>query len=82
MIFFQEIGCNDDGVMVVTKFSDPSGPVFYYDPPTNESFGSGPPNVRDPFERKWLELVTYLLYRVQKAISQQNELCPFPNKMP
>jgi len=44
---------------VVTKFSDPdpSGPVFYYDPPTNISFGSGPPNVRDPYEVKWVQLV-------------------------
>ncbi len=50
--------------MVVTKFSDPdpSGPVFYYDPPTNISFGSGPPNVRDPYEVKWVQLVRILCY--------------------
>jgi hypothetical protein len=43
----------------VTKFSDldTSGPVFYYDPPTNVSFGAGPPNVRDPYEVKWVEVV-------------------------
>jgi hypothetical protein len=27
--FFQEIGCNDDGLIVVTKFSDPAGPFDY-----------------------------------------------------
>ena len=44
-------------MIVVTKYSEPSGPFFYYDPPTNESYGAGPPNVRDPYERKWLDLV-------------------------
>jgi hypothetical protein len=44
-------------MVVVTKFSEPAGPTFYYDPPTNETYGSGPPGVRDPYERKWLELV-------------------------
>jgi len=38
-----EVGCNPNGLMVVTKFQDPVGPFFYYDPPTNESFGAGPP---------------------------------------
>ena len=58
----QAVGCNSEGFLVVTKFSDPdpSGPVFYYDPPTNVSFGAGPPNVRDPFEVKWVELVSEL----------------------
>ena len=49
-------GCDEYGMMIVTKFSEPSGPEFYYDPPTNESFGAGPPGVMDPFERKWVEL--------------------------
>jgi hypothetical protein len=56
--FSQEISCNSHGFLVVTKFSEPEGPTFYYDPPTNETFGSGPPGIRDPFERKWLELVS------------------------
>ena len=58
----QAVGCNSEGFLVVTKFSDPdpSGPVFYFDPPTNVSFGAGPPNVRDPFEVKWVELVSEL----------------------
>ena len=53
-----EAGCDEYGMMVVTKFSepDPQGPVFYYERPTNMSFGAGPPGVRDPFERKWLHL--------------------------
>ena len=53
----KKLGCNADGMIVVTKYSEPSGPFFYYDPPTNESYGAGPPNVRDPYERKWLDLV-------------------------
>ncbi len=42
-----EVGCNPNGLMEVTKFQKPSGPVFYYDPPTNESFGAGPPGNSD-----------------------------------
>lgn len=55
-----EAGCDSHGMVVVTKFSEPEkdGPTFYYERPTNTSFGAGPPNVRDPFERKWLRLDT------------------------
>ena len=38
---------------MVSKFTQVAGsPEFYYQPPTNESFGAGPPGVVDPFERK------------------------------
>ena len=51
-----ETRCDDYGMITVSKYTDPSGPVFYYEAPTNVSFGAGPPGVRDPFERKWVEL--------------------------
>jgi hypothetical protein len=44
-------------MIIVKKYSEPSGPFFYYDPPTNESYGAGPQNIIDPYERKWLDLV-------------------------
>ena len=52
------VDCDDDGMLYVSKYSIPetSSPHFYYEPPTNESYGAGPPGVRDPNERKWLEL--------------------------
>ena len=55
-----ESGCDEYGMMMVTKYSDADhkGPQFYYERPTNISFGAGPPDVRDPFERKWLHLDT------------------------
>ncbi len=48
----------DQGIRVVSKYAkpDPDGPAFYFDPPSNVSFGAGPPNVVDPFERKWCKV--------------------------
>lgn len=42
----------------MNKFSvpDADGPVFYYEPPSNVSFGAGPPNVPDPYEAKMVEV--------------------------
>ena len=53
-----ELGCDRNGLYYVTRYStpEPSSPHFYYEPPNNISFGAGPPNVLDPYERKWLEL--------------------------
>jgi hypothetical protein len=46
-----------DGLMAVKEFDFKSdGPIFYYKPPTNQSFGAGPVGVIDPYERKWLKL--------------------------
>ena len=39
-------------MIVVSKYSEISGPEFYYEPPSNISFGAGPPGVVDPYERK------------------------------
>ena len=48
--------CDEDGMIVVSKFSEITGPEFYYDPPTIASFGAGPPGVIDPYERKSVRL--------------------------
>lgn len=39
----EKVGCLDNGMMIVSEFAKPSGPEFYYGPPSNESYGSGPP---------------------------------------
>ena len=54
------VDCDENGMLYVSKYSLPESfaPHFYYAPPTNESFGAGPPGIRNPYERKWLELKT------------------------
>ena len=52
-------GCDENGMLVVTEFTQPlSEHVFNYSPPTNESFGGGdlPLSVRDPYEVKTVRL--------------------------
>ena len=53
-----DVGCDTNGLYYVTQYSTPelNSPHFYYEPPNNTSFGAGPSNVLDPYERKWLEL--------------------------
>jgi hypothetical protein len=48
----EKLDCLDNGIMTVTEFSEPSGPEFYYEPPTNKSFGSGPPGKTLSYEFK------------------------------
>ena len=50
------IHCHVDGFIAVSKFSAKSEPIFYYDPPTNTSFGAGPEGIVDPYESKWVEV--------------------------
>ena len=45
-IIFSVGKCNEDGIPVISGFSEKSGPIFYYQPSSNVSFGAGPPNVR------------------------------------
>ena len=53
----KSILCSKDGLMEVDEFTVLNdGPTFFYEPPTNQSFGAGPPGVVDPYERKWLKL--------------------------
>jgi hypothetical protein len=35
------IKCNEEGILVL-KFTDPSGPTYHYNPPTNSSLGDQP----------------------------------------
>ena len=53
-----EYGCDDNGLLKVTKYSSPTQHhVFYYEPPTNVSFGGGAPlGVIDPYELKTVKL--------------------------
>jgi len=46
-----------DGLITVSKFAEMSGPEFYYEAPTNESFGAGPYGVIDPYEKKIVRII-------------------------
>ena len=53
----------EDGLIAVKDFEvKHNGPTFFFDPPTNQSFGGGLKDglngVVDPFERKWVQLTT------------------------
>ena len=53
----EEYACDDSGMLVVKQFSEPlSEEEYFYDPPTNESFGGGPYHIKDPYEDKTVEL--------------------------
>ena len=56
----QSVECDENGLLYVNQFAIPdnSDPHFYYEPPSNVSFGgrTSRPGVLDPYERKWLEL--------------------------
>jgi len=51
-----EATCDQDGLVVISKFANMSGPAFYYKAPTNASYGAGPKEVVDPYERKSVEI--------------------------
>ena len=49
----QKYGCDENGMFVATEFTKPlSQDEFFYDPPTNISFGGGSINIPDPYEAK------------------------------
>ena len=49
----REYGCNKNGLLEATKFTQPIDQnEFFYDPPTNESWGGGSKEIHDPFELK------------------------------
>ena len=54
------VECDEHGLLYVSQYAtpEPSSPHFYYDPPSNVSFGgrTSKPGVIDPYERKWLDL--------------------------
>ena len=54
----KKYGCDETGLFVVKEYSEPiSDQEFFYDPPTNTSFGGGAPlGVLDPYEVKTVRL--------------------------
>ena len=52
------VDCDEGGLLHVSKYAttNVNSPHFYYEPPSNVSFGAGPRGIRDPYEEKWLEL--------------------------
>ena len=48
--------CSDQGLLVVSEFETKSDPIFYYEPPSNVSFGAGPVGIVDPYETKWVHV--------------------------
>lgn len=49
--------CDHNGLVIISQFSDKSGPEFFYEAPTNESYGAGPIGVIDPYERKSVRMM-------------------------
>ena len=58
--------CDQDGLIIISKYGNMSGPEFYYEAPTNESFGAGPYGVVDPYERRTVRVA-------QSTIPQSGE---------
>lgn len=70
-----QVGCNRQGLMVVTKFAKPRETKFWYEVPTNISQGSGPEGVADPYETKWLRLVLDFLLSYILSIMKSRKAC-------
>jgi len=52
-----QLNCDKNGIPFVSKFSDESSDaIFYYESPSNISFGAGPDKVPDPYENKMVDL--------------------------
>ena len=53
-----EVKCDNNGLPYVSKFSkaEESSANFYYEPPSNISFGAGPVGVPDPYEESMVDL--------------------------
>ena len=53
-----DLECNKAGLLYVSQYSQPDSrsPHYYYEPPNNVSFGSGPQGALDPYEHKLLEI--------------------------
>ena len=46
-------GCDENGMFIAKGFTEPlTNDEFFYDPPTNESFGGGSKYIKDPYEVK------------------------------
>ena len=43
--------------MKILDFHEPFGPIYHYEPPTNETFGDQP-HLRDPLDKKYVTIKT------------------------
>ena len=52
------VECDENGLLYVERYAEPDimSPRFFYEPPTNISYGGGLKDVIDPYENKWLEV--------------------------
>ena len=49
----KKYGCDENGMFIPKEFSEPlNDHEYFYDPPTNESFGGGSKYIQDPYEEK------------------------------
>ena len=73
------LGCNENGLLYVTQYLQPDieSPHYYYEPPSNISFGSGPEGIVDPYERKWLEVRAASNANMGQGVFAKRDLEPY-----
>ena len=73
-----ELGCDKNGLLYVSQYSSPDlrAPHYYYEPPSNVSFGSGPWGAFDPYEQKWLELRAANIKKMGQGVFTKRDLEP------
>jgi hypothetical protein len=69
-----EASCDEDGLVFISKYSETFGPEFYYQAPTNESFGAGPPGVVDPYERKSVRIAQSSIPKSGEGVFAKRDL--------
>lgn len=54
----KNVSCDEYGIPEVTGYDLKGGPRFYYESPSNVSFGGGKgfEGIQDPYEKKWLKV--------------------------
>ena len=74
-----DLDCDRNGLYYVSQYSIPklNSPHFYYEPPSNISFGAGPPNILDPYERKWLELRAAGHRKIGEGVFTKRHIKPY-----
>ena len=71
-----DLGCDENGLLFIKHYSppDPKSPRFYYEAPSNISFGAGPPDTMDPYEKKWLELKRASTVEMRQGVFTRRDL--------
>ena len=74
-----DVGCDKNGLLYVRQYSPPDSkaPHYYYEQPSNVSFGSGPPGAFDPYEQKWLELRAANIENMGQGVFTKRDLDPY-----